>query len=45
MTAAEVMQQFLRRHTEGLLAACEALPSLLREHHGIEQTVLGGGYD
>lgn len=44
MTATDVMQQFLRKHTEGLLAAYEALPSLLREHHGIEQTVLAGGY-
>jgi superfamily II DNA or RNA helicase len=44
MTAVEVMRQFLQKHTEGLLAAYQALPALLREHSGIEQTVLAGGY-
>ena len=31
-------------HNEGLLAAYSAHPALVREHHGIEQTVLAGGY-
>jgi hypothetical protein len=38
------MKQFLERRNQRLLSAYTELPSLLREHYGIEQTVLAGGY-
>jgi superfamily II DNA or RNA helicase len=38
------LQEVVERHNEGLLKAYSALPSLIKEHHGIEQTVLAGGY-
>jgi superfamily II DNA or RNA helicase len=38
------MRSFLEHRNAKLRAAYRELPSLLREHHGIEQTVLAGGY-
>jgi superfamily II DNA or RNA helicase len=38
------MRSFLERHNVALQSAYRELPSLLKEHHGIEQTVLAGGY-
>lgn len=38
------MKSFLERRNESLRQAYRDLPSLLREHYGIEQTVLAGGY-
>src|SRR3954465_4349729 len=38
------MRQFLESRNAKLLSAYAELPSLLREHYGIEQTVLAGGY-
>lgn len=40
----ELMRSFLERRNAALKAAYRQLPSLLREHHGIEQGVLAGGY-
>lgn len=38
------LSEVVASHNEGLLAAYAAHPALVREHHGIEQTVLAGGY-
>jgi len=38
------MRSFLERHNAARKDAYRTLPSDLREHHGIEQTVLAGGY-
>lgn len=38
------MKQFLESRNAKLLSAYAELPSLLKEHYGIEQTVLAGGY-
>ncbi len=38
------MRLFLERHNAARKDAYHRLPSDLREHHGIEQTVLAGGY-
>jgi len=39
-----MVRQFLERRNDALRAAYRELPSFLKEHHGIEQTVLAGGY-
>ena len=38
------MKSFLVSRNRALLGAYTQLPSLIKEHHGIEQTVLAGGY-
>jgi len=38
------MRLFLQQHNERLRRAYTELPSLIREHYGIEETVLAGGY-
>jgi hypothetical protein len=38
------MKEFLETRNQKLLRAYAELPSLIKEHHGIEQTVLAGGY-
>lgn len=38
------MKAFLESRNQALRGAYAQLPSLIREHHGIEQTVLAGGY-
>ena len=38
------MRSFLESHNEAVRDVYRRLPSLLKEHHGIEQTVLAGGY-
>jgi len=38
------MRSFIESHNAALRDAYRNLPSLLKEHHGIEQTVLAGGY-
>lgn len=38
------MKSFLESRNRRLLGAYAQLPSLIKEHHGIEQTVLAGGY-
>src|SRR6478609_2616055 len=38
------MNEFLRKHNERRFAAYRECPQDLREHHGIEETVLAGGY-
>lgn len=40
--SAELRAQ-VERHNQGLLKAYVAHPPLMREHHGIEQTVMAGG--
>ena len=42
--AAQRMKTFLESRNRALLGAYTQLPSLIKEHHGIEQTVLAGGY-
>lgn len=42
--AAAALKAFVELHNQGLLKAYTAHKSLIREHHGIEQTVLAGGY-
>jgi superfamily II DNA or RNA helicase len=38
------MKKFLEYRNQAMLGAYAQLPSLIREHQGIEQTVLAGGY-
>ena len=38
------MKDFLKSRNQASLGAYALLPSLLKEHHGIEETVLAGGY-
>lgn len=38
------MNEFLESRNQAMLGAYAQLPSLIKEHHGIEQTVLAGGY-
>jgi superfamily II DNA or RNA helicase len=38
------MKAFLNKHNQARLSAYRECPQDLREHHGIEQTVLAGGY-
>lgn len=38
------MKAFLDKHNQARLAAYRECPQDLKEHHGIEQTVLAGGY-
>ena len=42
--AAQHMKAFLESRNQASLGAYALLPSLLKEHHGIEETVLAGGY-
>ncbi|TNY09732.1 hypothetical protein, partial [Escherichia coli] len=42
-TATE-LRSYIELHNQGLLKAYTAHKSLIREHHGIEQTVMAGGY-
>jgi superfamily II DNA or RNA helicase len=42
--ASAELRAHVERHNEGMLNAYVAHPPLMREHHGIEQTVLAGGY-
>ncbi len=38
------MKEFLESRNQAVLGAYAQLPSLIKEHHGIEQIVLAGGY-
>ncbi len=38
------LKAYVELHNQGLLNAYAAHKSLIREHHGIEQTVMAGGY-
>lgn len=38
------MRQALQRHNDSLIRAYREHPDLIREHYGIEETVLAGGY-
>lgn len=42
--ASAELRAHVERHNQGLLKAYAAHPPLMREHHGIEQTVMAGGY-
>src|SRR5438128_432580 len=44
LLAGNLMRSFLKRTNAATRAAYRARPRLLEEHHGIEQTVLAGGY-
>jgi superfamily II DNA or RNA helicase len=41
---ATALRSYIELHNQGLLKAYTAHKSLIREHHGIEQTVMAGGY-
>lgn len=42
--SATELRSYIELHNQGLLKAYTAHKSLIREHHGIEQTVMAGGY-
>jgi superfamily II DNA or RNA helicase len=42
--ASAELRAHVERHNQGLLKAYVAHPPLMREHYGIEQTVMAGGY-